>query len=280
MAFLKPLGLALACLAAILASAATATARDKLDAESAYSQSQAAIGAITGPHVFKDHTGRPLSLAALRGTPLVVSLVFTSCSTVCPVTTEHLRLAVKKAREALGVGAFNVLTFGFDAAGDTPSQLAAFSGAHRLEGIEGWRIASASSDTTTAFLRELGFSYAAAAGGFDHVTQTTILDAGGRVYRQIYGDTFPLPVLIEPLKELVLGSVTRSAAPADLWNRIAFLCTVYDPARGAYRFDYSIFFGITVGGVSLLLTGAFIFRLWLDRRRALRLARGPQRQAS
>lgn len=196
------------------------------------------------------------------------------------MTTEHLRIAIKQARRALGENSFSVLTFGFDASGDTPAQLAAFSGTHRLEEIEGWRIASASAETTDAFLRELGFSFTAAAGGFDHVTQTTILDAGGRVYRQVYGDTYPLPVLIEPLKELVLGVATRSVAPADLWNRLAFLCTVYDPAKGAYRFDYSIFFGMTFGGVSLLLTGAFIFGLWRERRRAFRLARTHGRRAS
>jgi protein SCO1/2 len=59
-------------------------------------------------------------------------------------------------------------------------------------------------------------------------------------------------------------------APADLWDRINFLCTVYNPLTGAYRFDYSIFFGIFFGGLSLLLTGLIILRLWLERRRALR----------
>ena len=102
------------------------------------------------------------------------------------------------------------------------------------------------------------------------MVQTTILDAQGRVHRQVYGDSFPLPVLMEPLKELVYGSTTRSLAPADLWDRINFLCTVYNPLTGAYRFDYSIFFGIFFGGLSLILTGLIILRLWLERRRALR----------
>ncbi len=245
----------------------------KLDAEAAYESSQAAIGRQTSAHVLTDHTGRPLALADLRGKPLVVSLVFTSCATVCPITTEYLREQVERARGALGEDAFNVLTFGFDASGDRPAQLAGFAGTHRLLGIEGWHIASADPDTTAAFLDELGFSFRAAAGGFDHVTQTTILDGGGKVYRQVYGEAFPLPVLMEPLKELVLGSATRSAAPQDLWNRISFLCTVYNPLTGAYRFDYGIFFGIFFGALSLVVTGIIILRLWLERRRALR---GPR----
>lgn len=243
-----------------------------LDAEFAYAESQAAIGGATGDFVLTDHAGKPLPLTALRGRPLVVSLVFTSCATVCPITTDHLRDQILAARRALGEDAFAVLTFGFDAGGDTPAQLTGFAGTHRLLGLPAWHVASADEATTAAFLRQLGFSYRTAARGFDHVTQTTILDAEGRVFGQVYGESFPLPVLVQPLKQLVLGTRTRSAAPADLWDRINFLCTVYNPATGAYRFDYGIFFGMFFGGVSLLLTGLLILRLWLERRRAFRVA--------
>lgn len=250
----------------------------ELGAEAAYTYSQAAIGKPTLAHILTDEAGQPLSLAALRGQPLLVSLVYTSCATVCPITTDHLKQEVERAHKVLGADKFNVLTFGFDARRDKPAQLAAFAGSHRLAGISGWYIASADAATTAALLQELGFSYRAAAGGIEHVTQTTILDADGVVYRQIYGETFPATVLVEPLKELVLGTRTRSLRPPDLWNRINFLCTVYNPRTGAYRFDYGIFFGIFFGAASLMLSGAIIARLWWQRRRTLRY--GPQRDAS
>jgi len=246
-----------------------ATAAQKLDAEIAFEQSQAAIGGQTSSHVLTDHRGQPLDLSDLRGRPLIVSLVFTSCATVCPITTDHLRMQILRARKALGEGSFAVLTFGFDASGDTPKQLAGFAGTHGLTGVDDWYVASADETTTAAFLNELGFSFRTAAGGFDHVTQTSILDAEGRVYRQVYGETFPLPVLVQPLKELVMGTETLSIAPRDLWNRISFLCTVYNPLTGAYRFDYAIFFGIFFGGLSLTICALIILRLWRQRRRAL-----------
>jgi protein SCO1/2 len=261
--------LRLALLAAFLASPVQAN-EARLDAETAYEKSQAAIGGRTGEHILTDHRNRPLALADLRSKPLVVSLVFTSCATVCPITTDHLRDQILRMRRAIGQDGFNVLTFGFDASGDKPAQLAGFAGTHGIAGIKGWHIASADPETTAVFLEELGFSFCAAAGGFDHVTQTTILDREGRVYRQVYGTEFPLPVLAEPLKALVLGVSTRSLAPNDLWDRISFLCTVYNPLTGAYRFDYGIFFGIFFGGLSLILTGFVLFRLWLEHRRALR----------
>jgi protein SCO1 len=242
----------------------------QLDATLAYDQSQAAIGRGVSDFVLRDQAGAPLALADLRGRPLLISLVFTSCSSICPVTTDHLRDSIIEARRTLGPNSFAVLTFGFDARNDRPAQLAAFANTHRLGGLKDWYIASADSQTTEALLTELGFSWRAAAGGFDHITQTTLLDAEGRVYRQIYGESFPLPVLMEPLKDLVLGTVTRSVAPTDLLDRVLFLCTVYNPLTGAYRFDYGIFFGIFFGGLSLVLTGTVIFRLWLGNRRAAR----------
>ena len=51
----------------------------------------------------------------------------------------------------------------------------------------------------------LGFLYFASAKGFDHLMQTTVVDANGKIYRQVYGMTFDTPLLVEPLKELVLG---------------------------------------------------------------------------
>jgi len=264
-------GLRLILVAALcLGLPAIALAQQKLDAEIAFDESQAAIGGQTGDHILTDQNGAPLALADLRGRPLVVSLVFTSCATVCPLTTENLREQILRARQTLGQDAFAVLTFGFDASGDTPEQLAGFAGTHKLKDVPDWYVASADADTTAAFLNDLGFSFRAAAGGFDHVTQTTVLDAEGRVYRQIYGENFPLPVLVQPLKELVLGTETLSIDPKDLWNRISFLCTVYNPLTGAYRFDYGIFFGIFFGALSLIITGLIILRLWLQRRRAMR----------
>lgn len=244
---------------------------EALDAQQVYEISQAAIGREVGAHILFDKTGTRLALADLLGRPLVISLVYTSCSSICPLTTDHLHDAVSDARRVLGDDSFAVLTFGFDASGDKPARLRAFAISHRLNQLDDWHLASADPETTEALLRDLGFSWRDAAGGFDHPSQTTILDAEGRVYRQLYGENFPLPVFMAPLKELVLGRTTVSIAPSDLWNRLTFLCTVYNPLTRAYRFDYGILFGIFFGALSLILTGLVILRLWLERRRARRV---------
>lgn len=255
-------GLALVT-AAMPAAAAT---QSRLDPEAVIAESEEAVGRQVGAYVLTDSNGAALELASLRGRPLVVSIVYTSCASVCPVTTQHLLQAVEKARRAVGDGRFAVLTLGFDSRRDTPERLAAFASTQGID-LADWQLASADAGTLMALLRDLGFSYDAAAGGYEHITQTTILDAGGRVYRQVYGDAFPDQVFIEPLKELVLGTEVRSLSLGDLVDRIKFICTVYNPSSGAYEFDYAIGFGIAIGGFSLVLTGLVVFNLWRTNRR-------------
>lgn len=264
---LRPLSRLKPALLALAMAASAVSARADIDPDKAYELSQAAIGTQVGDHILIGENGKALDLADFRGKPLVISLVFTSCSTVCPVGTEALRDHVREAQDILGEDSFNVLTFGFDARNDKPAQLAAFANVHRLKSVPNWSLASADEATTAALLKDLGFTYESIAGGFDHITQTSIVDAGGVVYRQLYGEAYPLPLFIEPMMDLVLGRSTRSIAPTDLFDRLLFICTVYDPATGAYRFDYSIFFGIFFGGLSLILTALVIFRLWLGNRR-------------
>ena len=256
-------------------SFAPAAANARLDADEALVKSEAAIGNVIGDYNLVGSDGSKLRISEFRGRPLAISLVYTSCSAICPVTTQNLKNAVVEARRAMGEDAFVVLTVGFDARQDTPARLAAFASDQDIDGDPLWYVASGDAVSIAGLLEDLGFSYSAAAGGFEHVAQTTILDANGQVYRQVYGDAFPIQVFVEPLKELILGTTTRSVSISDLADRIRFLCTVYDPRSGRYRTDYTIFAGMTLGAVSLVVMGWMIVGLWRGNRRHLRLRARP-----
>lgn len=264
---------ALLFLAALASPAAGALDRDApLDPAAVIERSEGALGNKVGPHVLTDSRGQPLPISQYRGRPLVISLIYTSCSSVCPPTTQHLKDMVREARRVLGEDAFAVLTVGFDARNDTPAQLRAFGSAHRLD-LADWRLASADEATIARLLDDLGFSYRAIAGAFQHITQTTILDGEGRVYRQVYGDAFPQQVFLEPLKELTFGTTAQYGSVGEIVDRIRFLCTVYNPATGAYEFEYAYFVGMAVGGFSLIVMGVIVFRMWRRNRRLLQTAR-------
>jgi protein SCO1/2 len=183
--------------------------------------------------------GQPFRLATYRGKPLLVSFIYTGCFQICPTTTRNLKRAVEAAQRALGPESFNVVSIGFNLPADTPAALHAFA---REQGINlpNWQFLSPDPAALEALSRDLGFSFVPSPRGFDHVIQVSVLDRDGRVYRQVYGDDFPLPQLVGPLKELVTGSPPADETFAGFLDRVRILCTVYDPASGAYRIKYSV----------------------------------------
>ena len=245
--------------------------RTGFDAQTALARSQGAIGVRLDDHRFVDTRGRNVRLGDLRDKPLVLSLVYTSCPDTCSVVTRNLARAVRAARQALGETSFSVATVGFDSGFDTPEQMRMYADRQGVTASD-WRFLSGDPRTLERLLEQLGFTYVESPRGYDHLAQTTVIDAQGRVYRQIYGDSFALPSLVEPLKELALGRPAGASALGDWLGRVKLLCTVYDPNADRYRFDYSIFVAAGVGILCLGAIGTFIVRAWRDGGRAERSA--------
>ena len=245
------------------ASATTEQAQDSVSRfqyKSALQASQQAIGTTPADHPLTDARGRALSFVDFKGKPLVLSLIYTSCYHTCPMTTRHLAKVVEKAREALGADSFAVALLGFDAQYDSPQAMRHFAMKQGVEDAD-WHLLSASPDTVNALTRELGFVFFPSPRGFDHIVQATVIDADGRIYRQVYGEVFETPLLVEPLKELVLGRPKPGQTfIADLVDKVRFFCTTYDPSRDAYHFDYSLFIGMAIGGLIIIWVGVFIVR--------------------
>jgi protein SCO1/2 len=261
---LAPLALLLAAWTGAQPLVALAHTGDEpgFDRQAALATSQGAVGdVLDGSHGFTTADGRYLRLADLRGRPLVVSLVYTSCEHVCPLLTEHLARVVAIARDALGEDSFRVITVGFDTRNDTPRRMQLYARAHGAE-LPGWYFLSTDPPTMAALAGELGFVFHPAPQGFNHLTQTTVVDASGRVYRQVYGTNYEPPVLVEPLKELVFGRPARAATVSGWIDSVRLFCTIYDPASGRYRFDYSIFIGAGIGLISLGSIAAFVIKAW------------------
>ena len=255
--------LALAAYLGMLAPVSRAAA---LDADAAFAASRAAIGSKPGEFHFTDTQGRRMPLTAYRGRPLVVSFVYTGCSQVCPTTTRFLARAVREARDVVGKEAFDVLSIGFNVPADNPMSMRVFARQHGIDDPR-WAFVVPDSGAQGALAAAFGFSYAAQSGGFDHLTQVTVLDAEGRVAAQLYGESFALPMLVQPLRELALGQPVTAASVGALVDRVRLLCTVYDPLSGKYRLDYALFIEMLAGLIVLGGTAAFLVR---ERRRARR----------
>ena len=236
-------------------------AEDTYDRDAALTESQDAIGREIGDYTFRGTDGQVFSLHELYGKPLVVSMIYTSCHHVCPLITQNLEDKVAIARDAFGDDQFNVVTIGFDWRVDTPEQMRIYASSRGINDAR-WHFLSGDGQTIDAIARDLGFQFFASAKGFDHLSQTTVVDANGVIYRQVYGQDFDAPALVEPLKELIFNT-PRSAGLIEHWvDTFKFFCTVYDPNSGRYLFDYSILMTIFVGVLCLGAIFSFIVREW------------------
>jgi len=248
-AWVKPNPSRLLCALSVLGAVlfcSTAAANTPDELERAVRTSQAAIGRSVSDWPFVDRAGRPVRMSDYRGKPLVVSFIYTGCFQVCPATTQFLRRAVLEARAALGPGSFRVISIGFNQPFDAPEALAAFA---RQQGIDlaEWEFLAPRTTEVEPLLAEFGLTVKQTPAGFDHLIQATIVDAEGVIYRQVYGDAFELPMFVGPLKELLSGQATRQLTLENVWTKVKLYCTVYDPASGRYRLNYSLFFELFAG---------------------------------
>ena len=259
-------GLALFLVAGLLFAQATPSGGG-LDPRDALKTSQAAVGKAIGDYTLVNGDGTAVRLAEYRGKPLIVSFIYTGCTQVCPTTTKFLGRAVEEAQRALGKDAFRVITVGFNLPFDTPLAMREF---RKKQGIDvpGWEFLAADAPTIDGLTRDTGFVRAPTASGFDHLTQATIVDGRGRVFQQVYGESFELPMLVGPLKELVTGAPAPAQNLAGILERVRILCTVYDPRAGKYRLNYGLVIEILVGVSVLGATAFYVGNEWRRQRGA------------
>lgn len=237
------------------------SAPSAFDPEAAIAYSQAAIGRSLGPVVLLDTAANSVALSDFEGRPLVINMIFTGCAESCPLIVQTLYDAIDVAQDALGTDSFSVVTIGFDTQSDTPERMRAYALEQGAD-LAGWHFLSGEEATVSTLATTLGFLYFPSPRGFDHLAQTSVIDADGRVYRQVYGADFEPPALVEPLMALVYDTTAGDNMVSDIVNKVRLFCTFYDPATGRYRFDYAIFIPVIVGGASLLMIGFIVIRAW------------------
>lgn len=235
------------------------------DGARALELSQGVIGSRVRDYAFTDSNGLARRLSDYRGKPLLVNFVYTGCTQACPLTVRFLARAVTQARGILGPDSFAIATIGFNQPFDAPQAMRALAAQHGISDPN-WDFLSPESGTIEALAGEFGFTWYATPKGFDHVTQVTVVDAGGRIYRQIYGEDFDIPMLIEPLRQLITGTPAPAGDWRALLERVRLFCTVYDRASGRYRLDYSLFIGMAIGALILGAGAASLLREWRSQR--------------
>lgn len=126
-----------------------------------------------------DQDGKAFDLDAMRGTPVLVSMFYTSCEMVCPMIFEtiHSALGAMPVAERKAV---RVLMVSFDPARDSVPVLKKTAEQRNCDSQ--WTLARCDEGTARKVAAVLGIQYRRLTNGeFNHSTLVTLLDRDGRI---------------------------------------------------------------------------------------------------
>ncbi|CAN5459165.1 hypothetical protein BH20ACT17_BH20ACT17_04750 [soil metagenome] len=118
-----------------------------------------------------DERGRMVRLSALRGKPVVVTFLYTTCEDTCPLTAAQIRGALDELGHDVPVIAVSV-----DPANDTPASARSYSFKQKLNGRMRWVLGDAGE------LQRIWRAYGVQpqGEGREHSASTVLLDGAGR----------------------------------------------------------------------------------------------------
>ncbi len=124
--------------------------------------------------------GANLKLSSLRGKPLIVTMFYSRCTSVCPMLTHQLQQLMSRL-STLERSRVQILMVSFDSAGDSPATLTAFKSEHQIAG-DNWLIAKASARDVRSLAAALGIQYRELPDhSFNHSAVISVTDRGGTV---------------------------------------------------------------------------------------------------
>jgi protein SCO1 len=126
-----------------------------------------------------DQDGRPFDLESLRGTPVLVSMFYSSCQMVCPMVFETIHSTLK-ALPADERSEVKVVMISFDPARDSVAVLKKTAAVRNCDAQ--WTLARGDESTSRKIAAALNIQYRRLSDGeFNHSTIISLLDREGRI---------------------------------------------------------------------------------------------------
>ena len=124
--------------------------------------------------------GQGQTLAARRGRPQLVTMFYTTCTMVCPMIIDTVKLT-RKAIDEPARDQLDVLAVSFDPARDDVATLRKYADTRKLDPRH-WTLARAEPQTVLQLAALLGVQYRQLPDGdFNHSSTLILLDADGRI---------------------------------------------------------------------------------------------------
>lgn len=148
------------------------------------------------------HRSTSLELKNLRGHPVVLAMLYTSCNSVCPIILQDVK-GIEKGLSAAEKAQTRFVMVSFDPQKDTPAVLAAYA---RKNGVDlaHWHFLSGKPGQVSELAALLGVRYQKTAQGeFTHSNQITLLNREGEVAYQRPDLQTELNVFVGALKTML-----------------------------------------------------------------------------
>jgi protein SCO1/2 len=152
-------------------------------------------GLLERPWQWQTEQGETAQLSQWRGSPMIVSMVFTSCESRCPLTIAKLKSIEQALRRAGVVAQFALVTL--DPGKDTPKRLAAYKREHRLP--ETWHLLSGSREATYELNRALAVNASPPDGHIDHEVRIMAVTPDGALAQSFSGWSFDDAAVVQAL---------------------------------------------------------------------------------
>lgn len=145
--------------------------------------------------------GTQLSLSDLRGNPLVVTFIFTSCRSACPILTSKL-VAIQRRISKTVKPSVRFLAISVVPEIDTPDVLKAYAKAHGAD-LRSWTLLTGTSSAIEDVARRYAvFQKRRAPDDIEHTFLTSLIDANGVLRVQYQGVEFNEEEFIADLRAL------------------------------------------------------------------------------
>ncbi|HTW86867.1 MAG TPA: SCO family protein [Candidatus Binataceae bacterium] len=150
-----------------------------------------------------DQNGRTVSLASLKGKPVLFDFIYTSCPGPCLLLTARMKQVADSLGSRLGTEA-HIVSITVDPEHDHPKQLLAYAKEQGAD-LSGWLFLTGTPKQIDAVLARFRlFRQREADGTVDHILEFFLVDANGRPLLQYQGEK------AEP--ERVASDAERAAA--------------------------------------------------------------------
>lgn len=155
--------------------------------------------------IWTDQDGKAIPLASLRGRPVVLTMAYTSCKELCPMTVEAMR-ALERDWTQRSAAPVTFAFFSFDSARDTPARLKEYAAARGLDPAH-WLLLHGDERAVRDLAAVLGISYRRDENGdYDHAYSISVLDAEGVLAAQQTGNGQRTDALLAKLSEVTGAS--------------------------------------------------------------------------